>query len=201
MSISYSSIEVMVMTDRDFRILKLLTELRYMTTKQIREVVFPNLNPSVCYRRLNYLTDNKLIFRRYYNLGGNSNSYIYYLDKAPAKKSVKHELLVTEFVVKLVKLGHELLEVDKTPIYKGFIPDAIIKFKKADGSIRHLFLEVQLSRYSIYEKYYNINPTGRADIPNILYVVTDKPQKPIQIRNLRIVIDDLEMHKLSFYFS
>ena len=189
------------MTDRDFKILQLLTSIRYATTRQIRDTIFPNLNPSVCYKRLNYLTSNKLILRRYYNLGGNTNSYVYYLDKAPKKSIIKHELLVTEFIVKLVKLGHELLEVDKTPIYKGFIPDAIIKFKKADGSIRHLFLEIQLSRYSIYEKYYNINPTGRADIPNILYVVTDKPQKEHLIRNLRIVIDDLEMHKLSFYFS
>ena len=189
------------MTDRDFRILEFLTTVRYATTKQIQEMIFPNLNPSVCYKRLNYLIDNKLLLRRYYNLAKNTNSYIYYLDKAPKKSIIKHELLVTEFIVKLVKLGHELLEVDKTPIYKGFIPDAIIKFKKADGSIRHLFLEIQLSRYSIYEKYYNINPTGRADIPNILYVVTDKPQKEHLIRNLRIVIDDLEMHKLSFYFS
>ena len=189
------------MTDRDFRILKLLTELRYMTTKQIREVVFPNLNPSVCYRRLNYLTDNRLIYRKYYNLGGNSNSYVYYLDKAPLKRNISHELLISQFVVELIKQGHKILEIDKTPIYHGIKPDLIVKFRKLDGAIKHLFLEVQLSSHNCISKYYNINPTGRADIPNILYVVTDKPQENHLIRNLRIVIDDLEMHKLSFYFS
>ena len=164
-------------------------------------MIFPNLNPSVCYRRLNYLTDNKLLLRKYYNLGGNSNSYVYYLDRPPKKKSVKHELLVTQFIVELTKQGHEILEIDKTPIYHGIKPDLIVKFKKLDGTIKHLFLEIQLSRHSCITKYYNINPIGRADIPNILYVVTDKPQKEHLIRNLRIVIDDLEMHKLSFYFS
>ena len=190
-----------MVTERDMKVLELLTQLRYMTTRQLKDTIFKDVSYSVAYRRLNYLSSNKLINRKYYNIDKNTNSHVYYLDRPPSKKNLEHELLITQFVVELIKQGHKILEIDKAPIYKGFIPDAIIKFKKADESIRHLFLEVQLSRYSIYEKYYNINPTGRADIPNILYVVTDKPQKPIQIRNLRIVIDDLEMHKLSFYFS
>lgn len=189
------------MTNRDLEILELLTTVRYATTKQIKDTIFANVSPSICYKRLSYLINNKMIYRKYFNIDKNTNSYIYFLDKPPKKKSLKHELLITQFVIELIKQGHEILEIDKTPIYKGFIPDAIIKFKKADGSIRHLFLEVQLSRHSIYEKYYNINPTGRADIPNILYVVTDKPQEEHLIRNLKIVIDDLEMHKLNFYFS
>lgn len=108
---------------------------------------------------------------------------------------------MSQFVTELIKQGYEILEIEKTPIYKGFIPDAIIKFRKKDGSIKHLFLEVQLSKHSIYEKYYNINPDKDPSIPNILYVITDKPQENHQIRNLRIVVDDLEMHKLQFYFS
>ena len=126
---------------------------------------------------------------------------MYFLDKAPKKKNLKHELLMSQFVTELIKQGYEILEIEKTPIYKGFIPDAIIKFRKKDGSIKHLFLEVQLSKHSIYEKYYNINPDKDPSIPNILYVITDKPQENHQIRNLRIVVDDLEMHKLQFYFS
>ena len=189
------------MTDRDFKILELLTSIRYATTRQIRDTIFPNLNPSVCYKRLNYLTSNKLILRRYYNLGGNSNSYVYYLDRPPSKKNLKHELLVSQFVVELTKQGHDILEREKTPIFRGIKPDLITKFRKSDGTIKYLFLEVQLSNHDTIGKYLNINPMGEADIPNLLYVVTDKPQKPIQIRNLRIVIDTLEFKKLSFYFS
>ena len=33
-------------------------------------------------------------------------------------------------VTELIKQGYEILEMEKSPIYKGFIPDAIIKFKK-----------------------------------------------------------------------
>ena len=190
-----------MITDRDKKLLITLTQLRYMTVKQIKDIIFPNVSPSVCYKRLEYLATNKMINRKYYNLDKNTNAYVYYLDKPPKKKNLKHELLVSQFVTELIKQGHEILEIEKTPIYKGIIPDVIIKFKKADGSIKYLFLEVQLSKHSIYEKYYNINPNKDPDIPNILYVVTDKLQENHQIRNLRIVIDTLDFKKLKFYFS
>lgn len=186
------------MTDRDFRILKLLTELRYMTTKQIREVVFPNLNPSVCYKRLNCLIDNKLLLRKYYNLGGNSNSHVYYLDRPPKKSIIKHELLVTEFIVKLVKLGHELLEVEKAPIYRGIKPDLVVKMRTKAGNERIIFLEVQLSKHDTITKYFNLY-TG--EIPAILYIVTENKLEQPMIRNMRVVIDTLDFKKLSFYFS
>ena len=189
------------MTDRDFKILELLTSIRYATTRQIQDIIFPTVNKSICYKRLNYLTSNKLIYRKYFNLGGNSNSYVYYLDRPPSKKNLTHELLVSQFVVELTKQGHDILEIEKTPIYKGIKPDLIVKFRKSDGTIKYLFLEVQLSNHDTIGKYLNINSTGRGDIPNLLYVVTDKPQKPIQIRNLRIVIDTLDFKKLQFYFS
>lgn len=186
------------MTDRDMRILELLTTVRYATTKQIREIIFPNLNPSVCYRRLEYLTNNKLINRRYYNLARNTNSYIYYLDRPPKKKSLKHELLVTEFIVKLVKLGHEILEVEKTPIYRGIRPDLIVRIRTKNNKDRVIFLEVQLSKHNCINKYFNLY---EGDTPAILYVVTDNRIDPPKIRNMRCVIDDTSFKKLSFYFS
>lgn len=190
-----------MITDRDKKLLITLTQLRYMTVKQIKDIIFPNVSPSVCYKRLEYLATNKMINRKYYNLDKKTNAYVYYLDKPPKKKSLKHELLVSQFVTELIKQGHEILEIEKEPIYLGIIPDAIIKFKKTDGSIKHLFLEIQLSKHDCISKYYNINPNKNPDIPNILYVVTDKPQENHQIRNLRIVIDTLDFKKLQFYFS
>lgn len=190
-----------MITQRDLQLLELLTSVRYMTVKQIQNTIFPNKSPSISYKRLDHLIKCKMINRKYYNLKEKTNAYVYYLDKPPKKKNLKHELLVSQFVTELIKQGHEILDIEKTPIYKGFIPDAIIKFRKKDGSIRHLFLEVQLSKHNCIDKYYNINPNNNPDIPNILYVITDKPQENHQIRNLRIVIDDLDMHKLQFYFS
>ena len=190
-----------MITERDLRILELLTQLRFMTVKQIQDIIFSKKSPSICYKRLDHLIKCKMINRKYYNLKEKSNAYVYYLDKPPKKKNLKHELLVSQFVTELIKQGHEILEMEKTPVYKGFIPDAIIKFRKMDGSIKHLFLEVQLSKHNCISKYYNINPNNDPEIPNILYVITDKPQENHQIRNLRIVVDNLQMSKLRDYFN
>ena len=198
MSISYDILGGGNMTNRDMMVLQFLTTVRYATTKQVREIIFPNLNPSVAYRRLNYLTDNRLLLRKYYNLGSNNNSHVYYLDRAPTKKSVKHELLVTEFIVQLVKLDIELLEVGKTPIYRGIKPDLVVKMRTKAGKERIIFLEVQLSRHNCIEKYYNLYD---GEIPAILYIVTNNKLEQPMIRNMRVVIDTLDFKKLSFYFS
>ena len=186
------------MTDRDFRVLELLTSIRYATTKQIRDTIFPSLNPSVCYKRLNYLTSNKLILRRYYNLGGNTNSYVYYLDRPPSKKNLKHELLVSQFVVELTKQGHDILEIEKTPIYRGIKPDMIVRIRTKAGKERVIFLEAQLSKHDCVSKYFNLY---RGDTPAILYIVTNNKIEPPQIRGMRVIIDTLDFKKLQFYFS
>ena len=186
------------MTDRDFKILQLLTSIRYATTRQIRDTIFPSLNPSVCYKRLNYLTSNKLIYRKYFNLGGNSNSYIYFLDRPPKKKNLTHELLVSQFIVELSKLELDILEVGKGQIYRGIRPDLIARIRTKMGKERMVFVEVQLSRHNCIEKYYNLYD---GEIPAILYIVTDNRIEPPQIRNMRCVIDNTSFKKLSFYFS
>ena len=186
------------MTDRDMRGLQFLTTIRYATTRQLREIIFPNLNPSVCYRRLNYLIDNRLLLRKYYNLGGNSNSYIYYLDRPPKKSNIKHELLVTEFIIQLVRLDIELLEVEKTPIYRGIRPDLVVKMRTKAGNERMIFLEVQLSKHDTITKYFNLYD---GEIPAILYIVTENKLEQPMIRGMRVVIDTLDFKKLAFYFS
>ena len=186
------------MTDRDFKILELLTSIRYATTKQIRDTIFPNLNPSVCYKRLNYLTSNKLIYRKYFNLGGNTNSYVYYLDRPPKKSIIKHELLISQFIVELSKLELDILEVGKGQIYHGIKPDLIVRIRTKAGKERMIFLEIQLSKHDCVSKYFNLY---REDTPAILYVVTNNRIEPPQIREMRVVIDTLDFKKLSFYFS
>ena len=186
------------MTDRDFKILELLTSIRYATTRQIRDTIFPNLNPSVCYKRLNYLTSNKLIYRKYFNLGGNSNSYVYYLDRPPKKSIIKHELLISQFIVELSKLELDILEVGKGQIYRGIKPDLMVRIRTKAGKERMIFLEVQLSKHDCVSKYFNLY---REDTPAILYIVTNNKTEPPQIRGMRVIIDTLDFKKLSFYFS
>ena len=187
-----------MLTERDMRVLELLTQLRYMTTKQLKDTIFKDVSYSVCYRRLAYLSGNKLINKKYYNIDKNTNSYVYYLDRPPSKKNIAHELLVSQFVVELTKQGHDILEIEKTPIYKGIKPDMIVRIRTKTGKERVIFLEAQLSKHDCVSKYYNLY---EGDTPAILYIVTNNKIEPKQIRNLRIVIDTLDFKKLSFYFS
>ena len=186
------------MTDRDFKILQLLTSIRYPTPTQIRDTIFPKLHPSVCYKRLNYLTSNKLIYRKYFNLGGNSNSHIYFLDRPPSRKNIAHELLISQFIVELSKLELDILEVDKGQIYRGIKPDLMVRIRTKAGKERMIFREVQLSKHDCVTKYCNLY---RGDTPAILYIVTNNKIEPKQIRGMRVVIDDVSFKKLSFYFS
>ena len=187
-------------TIRDLQVLEFLTATRIASTRQIQESFFPGLNPSISYDRLKYLADNKFLKRNFHRIEPNRNSYVYYLDKKPSKKTIRHDLLITQFYVELKKLNYEILSFEKTPIYRGFRPDAVVEFKTDKGQVKKVFLEVQLSKHSVYEKYYNINPNAAADVPGYLWVVTDQPQQEHQIRNLRIIVDDLKMTKLKNYF-
>lgn len=188
-------------TIRDLQVLEFLTATRIASTRQIQESFFPGLNPSISYDRLKYLADNKFLKRNFYRIEPNRNSYVYYLDKKPSKKTIRHDLLITQFYVELKKLNFEILSFEKTPIYKGFRPDAIVEFKTDKNQVKKVFLEVQLSKHSVYEKYYNINPNADETIPKYLWVVTDQPQQQHSIRNLRIVVDNLQMSKLRDYFN
>ena len=73
----------MIMQERDIKILEFMTQVRYSTNENIQDVFFQGLNHNVCYRRLNYLIDCKLIKRKYYHVD-NKNIYVYYLDKKPS---------------------------------------------------------------------------------------------------------------------
>ena len=91
----------MIMQERDIKILEFMTQVRYCTNENIQDVFFQGLNHNVCYRRLNYLIDCKLIKRAYYRYM-NKNIYVYYLDKKPSKRNIEHDLLITEFYIQLI---------------------------------------------------------------------------------------------------
>ena len=184
----------MIMQERDMKILEFMTQVRYCTNENIQDVFFQGLNHNVCYRRLNYLIDCKLIKRKYYHVD-NKNIYVYYLDKKPSKRLLQHELLVTQFLVSLIKQGYELLSFEKTPRVSDIIPDGVISFKSGN-KVRQLFLEVQLSSGDCILKYSNIKNKVSYDIPSTLYIITNQQMKYTKIRGLDIIIDDLNFSKL-----
>ena len=184
----------MIMQERDIKILEFMTQVRYCTNENIQDVFFQGLNHNICYRRLNYLIDCKLIKRKYYHVD-NKNIYVYYLDKKPSKRLLQHELLVTQFLVSLIKQGYELLSFEKTPKVADIIPDGVVSFKSGD-KVRQLFLEVQLSSGDCIKKYRNIKRKVDYKLPSTLYIITDKEIKYTPLREINILIDDLNMNKL-----
>lgn len=194
------------MQERDMKILKFISDVRVCTNEDIQQAFFKGLSINMCYRRLNYLIDCKLVKRSYFNMGKNKNIYIYYLDKKPSVKILNHDLLITKFLVNLINEGYEILEFEKSPhigetISDCIIPDAIIKFKSSNDKIKHIFLEIQISPNDCVKKYYNIKSKVKDDIPNTLYIVTNQDIKNTKLRDLKVVIDDLNFSKVKFYFS
>ena len=183
-----------MITSRDQLLLSFLTSVRYATTQQIIDVIFPNVSKSIPYRRLDHLIKCKLINRKYYNLAEHTQGYVYYLDKKPLKKNLRHELKITQFYVELVRLGYTITSFEKTPIYRGFKPDAMVEFE-VNGVIKKVFLEVQLSKHDCISKYYNINPNADPDIPGYLWIVTDHEQQEHSIKNLRIIFQEKRLMK------
>lgn len=189
------------MTDRELLILDYLSNVRASTTKQIQDIFFIGLHHSVSYRVLNGLVDSKLINRKFYRIG-NKNTHVYYLDKAPGKRNIDHDLLITEFYTQLIKNGYEIISFEKNPIVAGIIPDAEIWFKeKESDKIHSLFLEVQLSEHDCIKKYYNFSSKVKRDIPATLYIVSDKKINIQKLRDFEIILDDLEMKKIKETFK
>lgn len=188
------------------KILKFISDVRVCTNEDIQQAFFKGVSVNMCYRRLNYLIDCKLVKRSYFNMGKNKNIYIYYLDKKPSVKILNHDLLITKFLVNLINEGYEILEFEKSPhigktISDCIIPDAMIKFKSSNDKIKHIFLEVQISNHDCVKKYYNIRSKVKDDMPNTLYIVTNQEMKNTKLRDLKVVIDDLNFSKVKFYFS
>jgi predicted transcriptional regulator len=188
-----------MITDRDIQILNFLDKVRLATKEQIHELFFNNVSDKVTYRRLNKLSDEDFIKRSYYNIGKNKNIYVYYLDKKPSKKLIKHDLYITNLIVYLTKLQYEIVEFEKSPVIGRVIPDAYIKIRK-DGKAKNLLLEVQLSNNDCLSKYYNfkdlvLENTNWNIMPKLL-VLSDLNINRIDLMDIKTIYSGLDMKGL-----
>lgn len=188
--------------DRDKKTIELIEKIGPLTREQIQRVLFKNVHHNVPNRRLTLLTDNKLIKRAFYQVDAHKNVYVYYADKKPAKRNIKHELLVSEFITSVMDMC-EVLEVETHYAIGNIIADAYMKYKDSEDRIKHLFLEVQLSNkvndcISKYENIKSIILEERKDWQTIprLIVITDLEHNNEQIKNIRIKYDTTDMNNL-----
>lgn len=139
------------MTDRDSKVVDFINKYKLCTSNHIYKIYFSQVDQTVCKRRLRYLADYGYIKREKHN----GNNYIYYCDTKVATRLVAHDLLITDFVVKLLNEGYEILEFKKSFALGDIIPDAYIKVSK-DNKVKNILLEVQLSKHDCLSKYKNL---------------------------------------------
>lgn len=190
------------MTDRDKKIVELVSQCGVITREQVQRVLFKDTHINVPLRRLKVLVDNKEIKRDYYNIGGHRNVFVYYLGKKPSKRLITHNLLITDFITKVMSIT-EVVEVETSLKIGNVIADGYIKYKTCEGKTRHLFLEVQLSNKVSYciEKYKNIKSAILEEKPNWqtiprLIVITDLEHNEEQLKGITVKYDNTEMNNL-----
>ena len=190
------------LVERDKKILKLVSEVGVVTREQIQRVLFRNTHDNVPRRRLSFLNDNKLLKRDFYQIEQHKNVYVYYNGKKPAKRNIRHEIMVTEFLTKVMVVA-EVEELETHYILGDIIADAYVKYKDSNGRIRRLFLEVQLSNKvdDCVNKYSNIRNSvleHRKDWSSIprLVVITDLSHDQKQLKGMKVKYDTTEMNNL-----
>lgn len=132
---------------RDIDAVNFINMTELCTRSQIQEIIYPKISESVCIRRLKLISELKLASRSRFNIDGNSNQYVYYRHKTrkPSKRILTHDLMITQFIVELIKASINIVDVERsTPIGK-VIPDALITIQTNTGATKRLLLEVQLS--------------------------------------------------------
>ena len=190
------------MTDRDKKIIELVSQCGVITREQVQRVLFKDTHINVPLRRLKVLVDNKEIKMDYYNIGGHRNVFVYYQGKKPSKRLITHNLLITDFITKVMSIC-EVVEVETSFKLGNVIADGYIKYKTYEGKTRHLFLEVQLSNKvsDCVEKYKGVKTAILEEKPNWqtiprLIVITDLEHNEEQLKGITVKYDDTDMNNL-----
>ena len=183
------------MTDRDKAIVQFINEYELCTKEHIKELFFPECHANVCMRRLKKLAEDELINRFKYN----GNVFVYYASKKPSKRLINHDMYITDFIVKMIKQGYEIIEFKKSFTIGNIISDAYIRYKDQEGTTRHLVLEIQLHNkvedcILEYTDFKNIILDNRKDwnsIPRII-CITDMKDR-IELKGLKVLYDTTDM--------
>lgn len=191
------------MQERDLKILEFMTVCRVCTRRQVQELLFTDVHENIPLRRLKKLTDEGYINRKMFNVEGTKNMYVYYLDKQPKKKLITHDLYITDFLVKLIKNGYEILEFKKSPKIGNIIPDAYLKIRK-NKRIKRILLEVQISPNDCLSKYKEIKDiiieNTEWPVMPTLYVINNQGLDK-RMKDIKVIYDSIRIEKAGDIFD
>lgn len=134
-------------TQRDIEMIYTLDLLKVMTSKQLQRLFFYG-NQGHQSRRCKQLVDHKKI--KCSSLG-NWQQNIYYLKRKP-KQQLKSMLLLSEFYVRMIEAGYEILFFKREYV----IPDTNIRadgfmVAKKDSDIFEFIIEIDLTHFDGYK--------------------------------------------------
>ena len=183
---------------RDKKVVDFINTFELCRREHIKELFFPEVHENICMRRLKKLAEDGHIER----IKMEGNAFVYYANKKPSKRLLTHDMYITDLVVKMIKLGYEILEFKRSFVIGKIISDAYIKYKDPEGKVKHLVLEVQLSNkvedcVLKYKNFKNIILDSNINwdsIPRLL-VITDMPQR-IELRGIKVLYDDTTMSNI-----
>lgn len=183
---------------RDKKVVDFINTFELCRREHIKELFFSEVHENICMRRLKKLAEDGYIER----IKMEGNVFVYYANRKPSKRLLMHDMYITDLVVKMIKLGYEILEFKRSFVIGKIISDAYIKYKDPEGKTRHLVLEVQLSNkvedcVLKYKNFKNIildNNINWETIPRVL-VITDMLQR-IELRGIKVLYDDTAMSNI-----
>ena len=183
---------------RDKKVVDFINTFELCRREHIKELFFPEVHENICMRRLKKLAEDGHIER----IKMEGNVFVYYANKKPSKRLLTHDMYITDLVVKMIKLGYEILEFKRSFMIGKIISDAYIRYQDQEGKIRHCVLEIQLSNkvedcINKYKDFKNIILDNRKDwnsIPRII-CITDMQQR-VELKGLKVLYDTTEMNNL-----
>ena len=186
------------MKDKAIKVVNFIDTVQFCTREQIQRLYFKNTSERYCNMYLTDLVSNKILKRKYYNLDIKTNPYIYYKDKRPSKRLLRHDLLITDTIIRFMNI-FSIKEIIKSPIIEDVIPDAMLVIRTG-YSLQPILIEVQLSKHDCFKKYYNFAPKfkrySNLDEKPILYVVTDLELNVIKLLDVNIIVDNFNYSKI-----
>lgn len=190
---------------RDLKVLEFINLVKVTNRNQIQKVFFKDVHPTVCMRRLSFLTDGSYVKRARYKQNNGNNGYVYYPggSKKPSKKLITHNLCVSEFYATMLAAGIEVLAYKPSYAIGNIISDAYIKYRGTDGLIRRIFLEVQMSgklsdcvlKYTDIKDVIQNEKKNWASVPRLI-VVSDLQDDKVQLKNMKVKYTDTQLKNI-----
>lgn len=186
------------MESRDKQVIDFVNMVGIANREQIKEVFFPEVHSNICMRRLKKIAEDEHINRFKYD----GNVFIYYSDKKPSKRLIRHDLYITDFIVKMIKAGYEIIDFRKSFVIGQIISDAYVRYKDHEGKQKHLVLEIQLSnkvedcilKYKDFKNIILDNQKSWTSIPRII-CVTDMVQR-VELKGIKVMYSTTEMENI-----